>query len=450
MNRRTIRSVAVLAAVPLVAAACSSGSGDGDSTGSGDGSGTTISYWLWDANQQPAYQQCADAFHEANPDITVEITQRGWDDYWSTLTTGFVSGTAPDVFTDHVTQYPGFVEQGQLLALDDYVGDVDLSQYAEGLADLWVAQDGMRYGLPKDWDTVAIFYNKQMVEDAGLTQEQMDSLTWNPDDGGTYEEAIAKLTVDGNGVRGDEPGFDKNDVAVYGLGLPGAGGFLGQTEWSMYTGTTGWTHTDTNPWGTHFNYDDPRFQETIAWWYSLIEKGYMPKLEATVGASMNDTFGAGKSAMNVNGSWMIGSYYGYDGIEVGLAPTPTGPEGQRSSMFNGLADSVWVGTEHPDEAAEWVAFLGSSACQDLVAAAGVVFPAITSSVDIATQAFADRDIDVSAFTVQVDDGTTFLAPITQNAADISAIMSPAMDGVMSGTSVDSLNAANDQVNDLFN
>ena len=36
-------------------------------------------------------------------------------------------------------------------------------QYAKGLADLWVAQDGKRYGLPKDWDTIAIFYNKKML-----------------------------------------------------------------------------------------------------------------------------------------------------------------------------------------------------------------------------------------------------------------------------------------------
>ena len=44
--------------------------------------------------------------------------------------------------------------------------------YAEGLADLWVAEDGKRYGLPKDWDTVALFYNKKMAADAGITEEE--------------------------------------------------------------------------------------------------------------------------------------------------------------------------------------------------------------------------------------------------------------------------------------
>ena len=43
------------------------------------------------------------------PNITVKITQYGWDDYWTKLTTGFVAGTAPDVFTDHLSKYPEFV-----------------------------------------------------------------------------------------------------------------------------------------------------------------------------------------------------------------------------------------------------------------------------------------------------------------------------------------------------
>ena len=66
-----------------------------------------------------------------------------------------------------------------------------------------------------------------MAADAGLTARADGHLTWNPQDGGTYEKAIAHLTVDKNGKRGDEAGFDKNNVAVYGLGLqrlrPGAG-----------------------------------------------------------------------------------------------------------------------------------------------------------------------------------------------------------------------------------
>jgi multiple sugar transport system substrate-binding protein len=447
MKSKTIRalSASVSIGLALTATACAGGN---DSAGGS--SGGTIQYWLWDANQQPAYQKCADAFMKANPTVTVKITQRGWDDYWSTLTTGFQSGTAPDVFTDHLSKYPEFADKHVLLPLDQAGVEVDTAAYAPGLAELWVAQDGKRYGLPKDWDTVALFYNKDLTSAAGITDEEMNDLTWNPTDGGTYEKVIAKLTVDKKGKHGDEAGFDKKNVATYGLGLPGSGAGNGQTEWSYFAATTGWQFTDKNPWGSKYNFDDPRFQQSISWWKGLIDKGYMPPLKATVGASMNDNFGAKKSAINANGSWMIGSYAAYKGVKLGIAPTPTGPSGKRASMFNGLADSIFAGTKHKEAAGKWVKYLASADCQNVVGEQGVVFPAIPTGIDAAKAAFKSKGVDVTPFTEQVDGKTTFLFPITDNAADITAIMQPAMDAVMAGKSpVSSLTQANTQVNALF-
>ena len=64
--------------------------------------------------------------------------------------------------------YPELAENKQLLPIDDAVkkDNIDLAAYNEGLADLWVGQDGKRYGLPKDWDTVGLFYNKAMTRPA--------------------------------------------------------------------------------------------------------------------------------------------------------------------------------------------------------------------------------------------------------------------------------------------
>ena len=120
--------------------------------------------------------------------------------------------------------------------------------------------------------------------------------------------------MDENGKRGDEPGFDKTKVKVYGLGLDGgSGGGVGQTQWSMYTGSNNWQFTDKNPWGTHYNYDQPAFQETIGWFSSLIEKGYMPSVAAVTGQGSSDIFAAGKYAMITNGSWMINSMFDAEG-----------------------------------------------------------------------------------------------------------------------------------------
>ncbi|MCQ9165704.1 MULTISPECIES: sugar ABC transporter substrate-binding protein [unclassified Arthrobacter] len=446
-SKKTVGAVAIAVFAAASLSACGGASAGGNSA-SGD-----VSYWLWDANQLPAYQQCADDFHKANPDITVKITQTGWDDYWGKLTNGMAAGTAPDVFTDHLSKFPDFVKTKQLVPLDDAVkaANINLNQYNAGLADLWVGQDGKRYGLPKDWDTISLFYNKKMAAAAGLSPAQMASLTWNPQDGGTYEKAIAHLTVDKNGKRGDEPGFDKNNVAVYGLGLPGSDGEnAGQTQWSFLSATTGWTTTDKNPWGTHFNYDDKRLQDTIAWWASLAQKGYMPKLETTVGASAPDAFGAGKAAINSNGDWMIGQYKTYKGVDLGIAPTPVGPNGKSMSMFNGLADSIWAGTKKKDASIKWVEYLASTKCQDVVASKAVVFPAIKTSSDKAAAAFKAKGIDVTPFTQHVKDDTTFLLPITDNAAKVAGIMKPAMDAVVAGKApASSLTAANGQVNALF-
>jgi len=443
--KKTLGAVAAAAAIAMSLSLSACATTPGETNGE-------INYWLWDSNQLPAYKQCAADFTKANPDIKVKITQRGWGDYWTTLSNGFVAGNAPDVFVNHLSKYPEYAANDQLLPLDDAVkkDGIDLDIYNEGLADLWVGQDDKRYGLPKDWDTVAMFYNKGLVEDAGYTEDQLRNLDWNPQDGGSYEKAIAHLTVDKNGKRGDEAGFDKNQVAVYGLGLESSGSGQGQTQWSFLTGTTGWTHTDKNPWGTKFNYDDPKFQETIAWWAGLVDKGYMPKLETTVGASVADAFGAGKAAINTQGSWMIGQYTSYKGIETGIAPTPTGPDGERASMFNGLADSIYAGTKNPEASVKWVEYLASAGCQDIVASTGVVFPAIKSSSEKAAAAFEAKGIDVSAFTTHVENGTTILFPISENAAKVDGLMVPAMDAVLSGKKdASSLTEVNKKVNALF-
>src|SRR4051812_45018844 len=189
------------------------------SGGAGSGSQGTIEYWLWDSAQQPGYQKCADAFQQANPGLRVHIAQYGWDSYWSKLTAGFIADTAPDVFTDHLAKYAQFVDLKVLRPLDELgpTADIQDSDYQPGLAQLWKGQDGHRYGSPKDWDTIALFYDRSVLQQAGVDPATLDTLSWNPVDGGTFGKLVAHLTVDANGVRGDQPGFDKNHLKIHGL-----------------------------------------------------------------------------------------------------------------------------------------------------------------------------------------------------------------------------------------
>jgi len=440
-SKKLVAIGAVIATAALGLTGCAGNSGSGD---------VTLKYGLWDANQLPSYEQCAADFTKETG-IKVDVEQIGWDDYWAKINNGFVSGDNYDVFTSHLAFYPEFVNSKQILPLDTSKNGIDLSIYQDDLAELWTSPSGDQYGLPKDFDTIAMFYNENDLAPAGITKEQIDNMTWNPTDGGTYEQVIAALTVDKNGVHGNQPGFDKNNVATYGIWMQGSGDGDGQTQWSFLTGTNDWTHTN-GVWGDKYNYDSPKFQETIAWWKSLQDKGYMPTWEAQDGVSWNEQLAAGTVAMASNGSWMIGSVFGSasDAFKPAVAPTPVGPNGKRASMYNGLADNIWAGTKHPAEAQEFVAYLGSPACQDIVASNAVVFPAIKTSTEKAQAAFTAKGVDVEPFLLHVKDGTTFLFPITDNRADIGAIMTPAMEAVMSGKAgVETLTDANKQVNDLF-
>src|SRR5207249_12145559 len=143
-----------------------------------------------------------------------------------------------------------YVDLGVLRPLDELgpTSAVKDGDYQEGLAELWKGKDGHRYGTPKDWDTIAIFYNADAVQAAGITKQQLDTMAWNPTDGGTFEKVIAHLTVDANGKRGDEPGFDKHNVKVHGLASDGSGGGGGgQTQGSAFTGSAGGQATDKTP-----------------------------------------------------------------------------------------------------------------------------------------------------------------------------------------------------------
>lgn len=419
----------------------------------GVSTGVAIDYWLWDALQLPAYQKCAAAFEEENPDIQVRITQYGWGDYWQKLTAGLVAGAGPDVFTDHLSKYPEFVTRDVLLPLDDLeaTSDFDGAEYQEGLADLWVGQDGKQYGVPKDFDTVALFYDNAMLDEAGLSATDLDDLQWNPEDGGTFEDVIARLTVDANGVRGDEEGFDPTNVEVYGLASGGAGDVSGQTQWAWLAASTGWEYTNAEVWGDEYHYDDPRFQASLAWLFGLVDKGFMPSFQ-TVGSAPDpvEQLGSGKAALSPNGSWNISAYGRLEGIDLGIAKLPAGPIGHPVSMYNGLGDSISAQTDHPEEAAKFVDFLGSDTCQVIVGAEGVVFPARPAGTEAAVDAFAERGFDVSAFTELVDDNYTVLFPVTTNGAEILSIMLPVMEGIYIGSSdVSELTQVNERINKIL-
>lgn len=452
-KRKGMLALALGSISALLLAGCSTGE-------VGEAGKTTINYWLWDSAQLPGYTACEKAFEKENPHIDVRINQYGWDDYWTRITASMVAETAPDVFINHTQQMPKYQQLGQILDISKYAkrDHVDMSAYQDGLAGLFQGKEGKGlYGLPKDWDTEAMFYNKTYLKQAGYTPEDLWKLSWNPKDGGTFEKFIAHMSIDKNGVRGDEKGFDPKHVEIYGMGYNESGAGYGQVQWSTYALSNGWRYNadkdEAGKWITKWNYDSPKLTETIAWWKGLIKKGYMPSLPAaTSGVGTVESLAAGKYATLIEGAWQNANIKPkMEKWGVDVAPGPYGPAGYRASVMNGVGDSIVAGTKHPEEAWKWVRFMGTPKCQNLVAAQGVVFPSLKESTKKAISTVSDMGYTATAYSSYMkEDGRTVPSPVTARWDQIQTIMQPAMDAVVGGSKpLESLMGANKQVNALF-
>nr|WP_315186408.1 sugar ABC transporter substrate-binding protein [uncultured Albidiferax sp.] len=408
-----------------------------------------VKYMLWDSNQMPAYKQCAADFEKKNAGITIKITQSGWDNYWTAISTGFISGTAPDVFTDHLAKYPEFAKNNQLVDLAPLIlrDKLDTTAYTNGLYETW-GRDGKQYGLPKDWDTIGFMVNMDMAKKAGVTLAELQAMTWNPKDGGSFEKIVRKLSVDAAGNNATAANFDKKKVAVYGYQNPGAGGMMGQTEWGHFAVSNGFKYQD-KPWDPKFYYDSPKLAETLDYLAGLPGKGVSASLENTKSLGPDAMFIAKKVAIVPQGSWMITYFKDSAKFDNAWVPLPTGPSGTRATMLNGLADSIWVGSKVQAEAWKWVKYLGSTDCQSVVAGYGVVFPAIKGMAEKAMEVQKTKGVDSSAFLTMAK-SKTYLPPIADSGSEIDEVMKASIEGVLMGKSdaTSALKAANAKVNQL--
>ena len=86
-NRLLPLTLTFLLIAGLALSACTSAPSQEAATGpeaapAASGEQVTLRYALWDANQLPPYEACAEKFMELNPNIAIKIEQSGWGDYW--------------------------------------------------------------------------------------------------------------------------------------------------------------------------------------------------------------------------------------------------------------------------------------------------------------------------------------------------------------------------------
>lgn len=356
MRRTMKKAVAVgLAAATVFSLCACGGSGDGSKSGSKD----SLEVVIWDNNQQKGLQQICDLFTEETG-IKVDVQVKEWDSYWTLLEAGASGGDMPDVFWMHSNNSQMYMKNNKLLKLDDYIeksDKVDMSNYMSEITELYT-YDGSYYAVPKDYDTIALWYNKKMFDDAGLSYPDE---TWTWDD---LYEAAKKLTKD----DGSQYGFcmnTSNDQDTYYNMVYSMGGYIVNDD-----------HTKSG-------YDDANTIKAMDYVGKLL-KDCCPPATTMSETGTDVMFQSGTVAMITQGSWMTAGFldneYLVENCDVAILPYDK-TTGMRTSICNGLGWAASADTKRPDDCWKLIEWLGSKEMQEKQAELGVTMSAYEGTSD---------------------------------------------------------------------
>ncbi|AXY26181.1 sugar ABC transporter substrate-binding protein [Suicoccus acidiformans] len=328
-----------------------------------------ITYTIWDSRQEPGLREIADDFEATNPDIKVNIQVVGWDQYWTMLEAGATGGSLPDVFWMHANEINKYGEHDMLLGLNEYIEQdgVDLTKFPEGLVNLYNIND-VQYALPKDQDTVGLWYNKTLFDEAGLEYPNED---WTWDDLFHAAQTLTNKEEDKYGIA-----FKlSNQEGFYNFIYQNGGTVIKED------GTSGM--------------DLPETIEGLDFFFNFTREGLSPEIyldDEQIQALQN-----GKAAMAYMGSWLVGLFqendYLKENFAVAVLPYKEGHD--RIGIYNGLGNAISANTQHPEQAWKFVSYLSSQEAQEKQSRLGVAISAYEGTEQVWTE--SDENYDLSAY-----------------------------------------------------
>ncbi|WP_096436808.1 ABC transporter substrate-binding protein [Alteribacter populi] len=363
----------LFAGVLLLVAGCSQESEETSGSESTN-EDVTLSYMVWDLDQMPALEQIIEEFNTEFPHISIELENTPFSQYWDSLEIAGTGQSLPDVFWMNGPNVKLFAENDMLLPISERVEEdsYDLSPYPEALLELYNVNEN-QYAIPKDYDTIGLWYNKELFDETSIDY---------PDESWDWDSLIAaaqKLTNVDEGVYGIAAHL--NSQSGFYNTIYQAGGYVIDTE--------------NNTAGHNTN----EGIEGIKFWVDLIHKYEVsPSIQQMTDNPPTSMFESGNVAMFVSGSWFapVFATNEYTKDRVDVAQLPSGKE--KSTIIHGLGNVISSHTEHPDEAWEFLKFLGSERAAEIQAESGTVIPAyegietkwVESLPNFNAQAFIDQ------------------------------------------------------------
>ncbi len=265
-------------------------------------------------------------FNAMHEDINVTVhTISGGDAYNQALLGQIAAGVAPDVFLlDGGTRLRMFVRYRALLPLDDLVelAGIDIDNFEESLLGAFRV-DGKLYGVPKDYNTTALFYHKELLEEKGIEPPT----TWEE-----LREAATALTTD------ERYGFGMNPQINYMLPFVESAGVRFVHEDGI----------DLLAFGSEEHEKALRFLVDM---FVEDESAVAPPM---IGAGWDGEMFANKQvAMLYGGSWIPGVIEEQE--TIGAVPLPVYEDA--ASMLYTAGWVIYGRSEHPEAAATLIEFL---------------------------------------------------------------------------------------------
>ena len=413
MKKRTktlLAWAAVLTMGVSVLASCGNKTASKDAAGSEENKAegkTALSLAIWDEKQRPMTESLVEAYEKAHPDVTVEVqlTPYKGGEYWTKLEAAATGGKAPDVFWLNVLHTDSYVDGGILADLTDAIAKSDIKDnFPESLVNNYV-RGGKNYAVPKDFDTNALWYNKEIFDKAGVSYPTNDM---------TYEDLVAKA---------EELKAAGLPDGVYPFACP-----VDFQTWYYQTvfATGGGILSDDKKTS---GYDDPKTQGGIQCWIDMIEKELSPSSAALSETSSDAMFEGGQLAMNFAGSYMVPEYAGNDTIKdkIDCVELPSF-NGIETNCINGLGFAVYEGSKNKDAAIDFAIWLSSKEAMDIQGNAGVVISARNESQELFAKS-SDK-YDLSVYTAHTD--KAYPLPVCKNAAELYDMESKALQKAYSG------------------
>lgn len=369
--KRVLAALAGLAATTLLVSAC--GNGDSGSSGSGP---VSLSVWTgFTGGDRSGYEQIVKDWNTAHPDIKVTMTVQPWDTIQQKLPSAWLTGQGPDIAApssdpNAIAQY---VKTNSVLPITATgTGDdkINVDQFAPALVKEFT-YDNKLYAVPANYATLSLYYNKKLISKPPTTVAELQQAAAAATTGGKYGLVLA----------------DNATIQM----------------WPILQWLSGGDIVDSNNCSV---VQTPAGIASLQPWVDLVKNKKISPVGLT-GAEADSLFSAGKAAMEINGPWAAPGYKSA-GIDLGLAPVPTGSTGQPVTLGSTAPLAISAKTKHPDQAQQFVAYWTSKTAQ-LKFSQTTGFPPLRT--DLADNAELKADPIVSVFANQVPDARLYLPQV---------------------------------------